>query len=63
VFGAGNREAAQAAIEAAQSKLNTFVKIASAREDQSVLLLADDNREPQPAPSPVRSPHNRRQPR
>src|SRR5260370_19037197 len=63
VFGAGNREAAQAAIEAAQSKLNTFVKIASAREAQSVLLLADDNREPQPAPSPMPSPHNRRPPR
>jgi hypothetical protein len=63
VFGAGSREAAQAAIEAAQSKLNTFVKIASAREDQSVLLLADDKLEPEPAPSPLRSASKRREPR
>lgn len=50
LFGAGKREAAQAAIEAAQAKLNTFVKIASAREDQSVLLLSEDSLALDPGP-------------
>lgn len=56
LFGAGSREAAEAAIEAAQAKLNTFVKIASAREDQSILELSDDKLAPERAPSLTRAP-------
>lgn len=36
LFGASKREAAVAAIESAQAKLNAFVKVASVRDDQSL---------------------------
>src|SRR5258708_27416306 len=54
LFGAPSPQAAQAAIETAQAKLNIFVKIASAREDQSILVLSDEKLAPER--DPTRSP-------